>query len=74
MDDGQSSFAFAMTVEQWHDEADELTFRMATGVATIDELKRLHQLLEYREHALRTGHHLLRKLRPSRISRLGSMS
>ncbi|MGO2746214.1 hypothetical protein [Microbacterium sp.] len=58
MADGQAAFGFALTVEQWHDEADELIFRTTTGAATIAELKRLQQLLEYRMHALRTGHHV----------------
>lgn len=58
MDDGQPSFERTLTAEQWHDEADELTFRVARGVATLDELKRLQQLLEYRKHALRSGHHV----------------
>ena len=58
MDDGQSSFERTLTAEQWHDEADELIFRVARGVATLDELKRLQQLLEYRKHALRSGHHV----------------
>lgn len=57
-DDGQTTFGFALTVEQWQDEADELILLMTTGVATIEELKQLQQLLEYRMYALRTGHHV----------------
>lgn len=57
-DDGQAAFDFALTVGQWREESNELIYRTTTGVATIDELQRLQQLLEYRMYALRSGHHV----------------